>query len=183
MTDTALWKELRAMMPGPLPAGFRSDTVVLFPPRDNAVGALQLLVENLGVSAYASMFTFTDKTLHSTLKAKAALPGFDLQLVLDATEAKTVPAMAALFADWAGDPRVLIGNSEHGAYIHRKILVGDHKWVVDGSTNWTHSGESLEDNSLLIFRSPPLAAYYEAAMKANFVRLEALRAAAVGAAA
>lgn len=170
-----LWEELRALMPGPLPARFPASMVVLFPPRDNAAQALQLLVTSLKVSANASMFTYTDKTLHAALKTKGQLAGFDLKLVLDETEAKQVPAMAALVTDWNADPRVLAGNSEHGDYIHRKILVGDHEYVVDGATNWTHAGEALEDNSLTIIRSKPLAAYYEQMLDANFARVQALK--------
>lgn len=168
----SLWNELRALMPAPLPAKFPSDTVVLFPPRDNAAGALQLLAANSAIAVNGSMFTYTDKALHAILKTKAAAAGYDLQLVLDETQAKTVPAMAALVADWAADPRILIGNSEHGAYIHRKIWVFDHEYVVDGSTNTTHSGEALEDNSLTIVRNAPLAAYYETALNANAQRLK-----------
>jgi hypothetical protein len=146
-----LWSQLRALMPSPLPSGFPEDTVVLFPPRDNAAGALELLVAGLTVSANLSMFTYTDQKLDGLLHAKALSPGFDFKGVLDEGCVNQIPSMKALLAGWASDSRMLTGRSEHGQIIHRKILVGDHQYVCGGSTNWTHAGQLLEDNHARLF--------------------------------
>jgi phosphatidylserine/phosphatidylglycerophosphate/cardiolipin synthase-like enzyme len=172
-----LWKQLRALMPAPLPRGFPRDTVVLFPPRDNAALALQTLVAGLKVSANLSMFTYTDAKLDALLHTKATSPGFTFQGVLDEGCVQQIASMKALVDGWASDPRMIVGHSEHGQIIHRKILVGDHLYVAGGSTNWTHAGQLLEDNELVIVHSAPLAAYYETVLDANYQRLQALKAA------
>lgn len=171
--STSVWMRLRAMMPQPLPAGFPADTVVLFPPRDNAQAALELLIGAAKTSLALEMFTYCDAALHAVVKTAIAQPGFEFAATFDAGQAATAASMAKLLADWTGDPRVVTGKSEKGQIIHRKIGVVDLEYVWGGSTNLTFDGERLEDNELVIRRNPVLARLYAEEMAANHSRLSA----------
>jgi phosphatidylserine/phosphatidylglycerophosphate/cardiolipin synthase-like enzyme len=168
---TTAWTQLRRLMPQPLPARFPADTVVLFPPRDNAQIALSILVGAAKSSIRLEMFTYCDAVLDAAVHAKAAQPGFSFQATFDASQATQEPDMAKLLTGWANDPRVVTGKSEKGQLIHRKIIVVDDTYVVGGSTNWTFDGERLEDNELVIRRNPVLAGVYAAVLDANHARL------------
>lgn len=144
------------------PKGTPTDTVTLFSPRDNNHEALTEVLNSAQESIKAAMFTLTDSDLVTILKTKAAQPGFTFQLTLDATEAKTVPAMTTIVTEFATDPRVVVGNSSKGAFSHLKVWVVDHTYIVSGSTNATASGELAEDNELVVRKHPVLASVYEA---------------------
>lgn len=170
-----LWPQLQACTTQPAPAGFPDDTIVLFAPRDNIPHALQLLIGSATASVKVEMFTYCDQTLHPTLKAKAATVEF--QATFDESEYQRVRLMRQLVDDLAAAAHVAVGESEHHRIIHRKVVVVDHLYVAGGSTNWTDPGERLEDNELVIRRSPPLAGWYEQVLDANFARVKARMAA------
>jgi phosphatidylserine/phosphatidylglycerophosphate/cardiolipin synthase-like enzyme len=160
-------------MPGPLPARFPADTVALFPPRDNAALALELLVNAATSSIRVEMFTYCDAKLDAAIKAKAqpARPDFLYQGTFDAAQATNVSSMAKLLAGWNGDPRNVTGKSEHGQIIHRKIIIIDNHYLGSGSTNLTHDGEVLEDNELVIRRGNAIAQWYINTLDPNHQRL------------
>lgn len=169
MAAKSLLTQLRAFTTVPLPKGMPTDTVVLFSPRDNVHEALLTVLGSAQVSINAAMFTLTDPEINAVLHAKAALPEpFVFQMTLDATEATTVEAMVPIVAGWASDTRVAIGNSSRGNYSHDKLCVVDHLYVVDGSTNWTASGQSYENNTLIVRKHAVLAAWYETQLNAIY---------------
>jgi phosphatidylserine/phosphatidylglycerophosphate/cardiolipin synthase-like enzyme len=168
-----LWQQLKACAAATPPAGFPADTIALFAPRDNVAEALQVLVGSARTAISIEMFTYCDATLDAIVHAKASTPGIAFQATFDRSEAQAVASMSKLVAGWAGDSRVVVGRSEHGQIIHRKILVVDHYYVASGSTNWTHDGEALEDNELVIRRGAAIAAWYEQTLDANHARLVA----------
>lgn len=166
-----MWEQLRSLMPEPLPQRYPFDTVALFPPRDDAAKALQLVIGSATRSVKVEMFTYCDAAIDALLHQKAATVGIDFQMTLDESEAERISTTKALLAGWNGDKRIAVGKSEHGQIIHRKIVIVDHLYVAGGSTNWTHPGEYLEDNELVIRRCAPLAHWYEQVLDANFERV------------
>lgn len=173
---TSLWKQLQGCSSVARSPRFPSDSVVLFPPRDDAAAALQLLLAAAATSVRVEMFAYTDARLDQALHAKAQDPTIALfQLTLDSSQIAEDVTMAGLVAGWKSDlgVRVVTGRSEHGRIIHRKVAVVDGYYVVSGSTNWTNSGERLEDNELVIRRGAPLASWYAQVLDANFARVKA----------
>lgn len=171
MIHSSFWKKLRAYMPAAgMPGKFPADTVALFAPRDDVVGALQTLVASAAVSIKVEMFTYCDKQLHALLVAKAPM----VQATFDESQYLQIAVMKQLVDELAAaGADVATGKSEHGEIIHRKVLIVDHLYVANGSTNWTISGEKLEDNDLVIRRDAPLAAWYEQVLDVNHARVKA----------
>lgn len=164
--------QLKKIAAVPLPAGYPTDTAVLFAPRDNVQHALELVIGAAVVSLKIGMFALTDPAVNALLHMKASTAGIEFQMSLDSSQAATNPKMGPIVASWAGDARVKTGTSARGNYSHVKVAVVDHLYVVGGSTNFTLSGELYEDNELVVRKHHVLAAWYEQQLDAIFARMK-----------
>ena len=154
----------------PFPAQYPEDFKTFFSPRDP--GIEQLIVDLLGSAQHSiviNMFGYDLDSANEVILAKAADPAIYLQMSLDRSQAGGVHEKA-LLATWQSDKAgnsIAIGTSIHSAISHLKVLIVDGLYVVSGSTNWSISGVSLQDNQLTLHHSAIVAAEYRSVLDLN----------------
>ena len=144
----------------PLPPGYPSDRRTFFSPIDDCHGALLFLMNSAQARIDLAMYAFTDLAMCQVIVA-AVGRGVKVRLTLDwsqFTSDKEAVKLRDLLT--AAGVDVSIGTSERGQIMHLKSGVIDSTVVFTGSTNWSTSGEELQDNSLTVFLSPYEAAQF-----------------------
>lgn len=146
-----------------------SDTRSFFSPRDTCVPlVLERLVGSAQDSIKVNMYGYDDDRLDEILHAKAAEHGFCFQMSLDKSQAGGVheKALASTWSQSLGTS-VAVGQSIKHAISHLKVCVVDGLYVISGSTNWSVSGETKQDNELVVHRNAGMAARYSAVLDVN----------------
>jgi len=134
------------------------DHITLYSPEDNVHGALASLIDSATSSIALAVYGFDDDALATAILRKLQDEKVYVLLVLDSSQAAGKHEAALLKTVNFPSNSVVIGRSEKNAIMHEKLLVIDGLDSVDGSTNWSESGESKQDNSLVIARHPLVAA-------------------------
>jgi phosphatidylserine/phosphatidylglycerophosphate/cardiolipin synthase-like enzyme len=136
------------------PSGYPANMRTFYSPEDNVPQVLQSVISSVSKSIVVAIYAFDDDVLAAMLDTALKNPAIFVQITLDQSQA-IVPHEKALLAKYANDMTgnsVAIGHSERGAIMHRKMVIVDGLWRVSGSTNWSSSGETLQDNELTIIR-------------------------------
>lgn len=138
----------------PPPAGSLPMLRSLYSPIDDVHGALKAVIGSAQHSIVVSMFGYDDDELAALLDKALKDPAMYVQITLDSSQASGVHEKAILtkYAHEMTGNSVAIGRSEKGAIVHRKMVIVDGLWWIGGSTNWSTSGESQQDNELTIIR-------------------------------
>ena len=134
------------------PSGYPANMRTFYSPEDYVPQVLQTVVSSASTSIVVAMYGFDDDVLAAMLDTALKNAAIYVQITLDQSQA-TVPHEKALLAKYANEMTgnsVAIGNSEKGAIMHRKMVIVDGLWRISGSTNWSTSGETLQDNELTI---------------------------------
>lgn len=133
------------------PTGVRT----FYSPEDDVHGALKAVIGSAQKSVVVAMFGFDDDELAAMLDGFLKNANVYVQITLDKSQAGGVHERTLLekYSHEMTGNSVAIGTSERAAIMHRKMVIVDGIWRVSGSTNWSTSGESLQDNELTIINS------------------------------
>jgi phosphatidylserine/phosphatidylglycerophosphate/cardiolipin synthase-like enzyme len=140
--------------------GYPANMRTFYSPQDHVPQVLQTVVSSVAKSIVVAMYGYDDDVLAEMLDVALRNPAIYVQITLDASQAAGTHEKD-LLAKYANDMTgnsVAIGRSEKGAIMHRKMVIVDGLWRVSGSTNWSTSGETLQDNELTIIRDPMVCA-------------------------
>jgi phosphatidylserine/phosphatidylglycerophosphate/cardiolipin synthase-like enzyme len=142
------------------PAGYPVNMRTFYSPEDHVPQVLQSVLSSVAKSVVVAMYGFDDDALAAMLDTALKNPGIYVQITLDASQAAGAHEKD-LLAKYANDMTgnsVAIGHSERGAIMHRKMVIVDGLWRISGSTNWSTSGETLQDNELTVIRDAVVCA-------------------------
>ena len=143
----------------PFPAGYPvEDHITLYSPEDNLHGALAYFVDQVDHSLSIAMYGFDDDALATAILRKLQDEHIFVQLALDSVQAAGKHAKALLATVNYPSNVVAFGHAEgSSAIMHLKTGVMDGLDCFSGSTNWSTSGETRQDNELIFTRHPLVA--------------------------
>jgi phosphatidylserine/phosphatidylglycerophosphate/cardiolipin synthase-like enzyme len=149
--------------------GYPSDTRTFFAPRDDLHGLLRSLLASAQHSIVVNMYGYADDELDEIIRGKLESKRVYVQMSLDKQQAAGVHERNIL-AEWANNDfgnSIAIGRSSKSAISHLKICIVDGVYTIKGSTNWSLSGESKQDNELTLSRNAVIAAETRALLDLN----------------
>ena len=151
-----------------LDPNYPADRCRLWAPYDDVHGALVDALGSVRQQMILAMYGFTDDALAEAVERNLANPDIHCQVTLDKSQAGGTVEKRML-TKWRllESNSVAVGTSEHSAIMHRKVAVLDLRFLLTGSTNWSVSAETKQDNELTIVDST-----YEAAFAAMVLELE-----------
>jgi phosphatidylserine/phosphatidylglycerophosphate/cardiolipin synthase-like enzyme len=132
--------------------GDPSDIKTFWAGRDDVHGLLRDVLKSAQHSIVLNMFGYDDDELDAIIRTKLDTEHVYVQMSLDSTQASGVHEKDIL-ARWSNDRMgnsIAIGTSAKHAISHLKLLIVDGVYTVTGSTNWSASGEGLQDNECTI---------------------------------
>lgn len=134
-----------------------TEVTVWFSPQDKALSrGVQELIAGAQRSITLGIFYLTDESIANELIA-AHERGVDVRVIIDATAAGSRYTQHERLRKIGIPVKV-----EHwGGKMHMKAAVIDGRVVVVGSMNWSYSGDNVNDENTLVFRSARLAGEFE----------------------
>jgi phosphatidylserine/phosphatidylglycerophosphate/cardiolipin synthase-like enzyme len=150
--------------------GYPDDQRSFFSPRDQLHPMLASLLASAQHSLVLNMYGYDDDELDAIIREKLDSSHVYVQMSLDKSQAGGVHEKA-LLAKWSntgfGNSIAVGTSSVHHAISHLKVLIVDGVYTVTGSTNWSISGESEQDNQLTLNRNAVVASELRAVLDLN----------------
>lgn len=154
------WDRLAAFKAdGRFPEQYPANLRTFWAGHDDVHGLLASLLDSAHQSIVLNMFGYDDDLLDEIIRRHMQDDRIYVQMSLDRSQSKGTHEKEIL-EKWPADAigsSVAIGNSVHHAISHLKVCIVDGLYTVTGSTNWSLSGESKQDNELRLFRDPVVA--------------------------
>jgi phosphatidylserine/phosphatidylglycerophosphate/cardiolipin synthase-like enzyme len=151
--------------------GYPSDWRTFWSPRDQVHGLLVALLSSAQHSIVLNMFGYDDAELDSIIREKLTDENVYVQMSLDRSQSKSAKTEQQILQAWNNDAfgnSIAIGTSAvKSAISHLKIVIVDGVYTVRGSTNWSLSGETEQDNELTLSRNAVIAAETRAVLDLN----------------
>ena len=147
----------------PFAPGYPETARTFYSPVDDVHGALTDLLQSTSRSLVIAMYGYDDDQLNQVIQQQRSSETIYVQMSLDSSQAAGVHEkdLLAHLAQWENQKvgnSIAIGKSEKGAIMHLKLVIIDGLDVITGSTNWSTSGETQQDNQLTVIRDPLVAA-------------------------
>lgn len=150
--------------------GYPPDRRSFFSPRDDIHGMLVSLLSSAQNSLALNMYGYDDDELDAIIREKLGSGNVYVQMSLDKSQAGGKHEKAIL-GEWSNEEfgnSIAIGTSSvKHAISHLKVLIVDGVYTVTGSTNWSISGESEQDNQLTLSRNAVVAAELRSVLDLN----------------
>ena len=150
--------------------GYPSEQRSFFSPRDSLHPLLASLLASAQHSLVLNMYGYDDDELDAIIREKLDSNHVYVQMSLDKSQAGGKHEKA-LLANWSNTEfgnSIAIGTSSVKHSISRlKVLIVDGVYTVTGSTNWSISGESEQDNQLTMNRNAVVASELRAVLDLN----------------
>lgn len=136
----------------PVPPFYSANMRTFYSPIDDVHGALKAVIASAQHSIVVAMYGFDDDELAELLDTALKDPTMFVQISLDKSQAGGVHerVLLAKYSHEMTGNSVAVGTSERSAIMHRKMVIVDGMWRISGSTNWSTSGETLQDNEATI---------------------------------
>jgi hypothetical protein len=155
---------------GRFPHGYSESSLSFYSPRDPGLHILILwALLQATQSLVVNMYGFADEHAAAVIRHYTEQDEVAVTLSLDKSQAlgrKAQEILRFFNHDLIGNS-IAIGRSVRGAISHDKLVVVDGIYLLSGSTNWSFSGELLQDNQLTLTRDPVAAAEARAIIDLN----------------
>lgn len=130
---------------------------IYFSPQDDIIDTVIIpMINNAHRYIYIPMFAITHKTVTQAL-INAHARGVDVKVILDATNANNKYSTHEKLRK-AG---IAVKTENYAGKLHSKSLIIDDKYIITGSMNLSKSGNSKNDENVLLIENPSLAKYYK----------------------
>jgi phosphatidylserine/phosphatidylglycerophosphate/cardiolipin synthase-like enzyme len=117
------------------------------------------------------MFGYDDAEFDTIIRSKLANENVYVQMSLDKSQSRSSKTEQTILNAWTNDAfgnSIAIATSTvKSAISHLKIVIVDGVYTVRGSTNWSLSGETRQDNELTLSRNAVIAAETRAVLDLN----------------
>lgn len=133
------------------------DFIVYFSPKDKSITHIIPLIDNAQKYIYIPAFLITHKSLTNSL-INASKRGVTVKIILDATNTHSGSHSKIKELRAGGIP---VKSENWAGKLHSKSIIIDDLYTIIGSMNFSKSGESINDENLIIIKNQDIAIFYK----------------------